>query len=92
MIYVCSHSGTNTLPHAHFLKHTHNRERELTPPRILHDVHPKLDGVPRVDLARRALLRALAETLVVDERTIAALGVLQVELANTQVKLAVKKM
>ena len=48
---------------------------------VLHHVDAELQDVPGADLAREGLLRALAQPLVVDEGAVAALGVLQVELA-----------
>lgn len=52
----------------------------VAPSVVLHHVHPKLYKVPGADLLGGALLRALAEPLIVDERAIAALGVLKEEL------------
>ena len=46
--------------------------------RIFHDIDAELDDVTRADLMRTALLRRLAQALVVHERAIAALRVLQV--------------
>ena len=54
----------------------------LSPPVVLHDFNAKLDEVPREDLTHRTFLPTLAQSLVIDERPIAALGVLDVELST----------
>lgn len=50
-------------------------------PGILGHIHPKLNDVTGEHLAGRALLRAPAQTLAVDEGAIAAFGVLEIELS-----------
>lgn len=50
---------------------------------VLGDVDAELDDVAGEDLAGRALLRAATQPLAVDERAVAAFGVLQVELKHT---------
>lgn len=54
--------------------------------RVLRDVHSKLNDVAGENLTGRALLRATTQPLAVDERPIAALGVLQVKLAGLVVE------
>ncbi len=54
----------------------------LTFPGVLGHIHPKLNDVPREHLTGRALLRPPAQTLAVDKGTIAAFGVLEIELCE----------
>ena len=54
----------------------------LSTPVVLHDFDAKLDEVPREHLSYWTLLSALAQSLVVDECPIAALGVLDIELST----------